>query len=234
MDNEEKLKINKYPGRGIIIGKSPDSRNLIQVYWIMGRSQNSRNRVFEEEGGFVRTRAYDEKKVEDPSLIIYYPIKYYNNYHVVTNGDQTDTIIDFLKKGKSFEEAIETRTFEPDEPNYTPRISGIINADPKGWEYKLSIIKSKENNPQKCIRQFFTFEKGIPGIGHCIHTYKKDGNPLPPFEGEPYTVKLFDYIEKTASYYWNILNEDNKISLLVKFIDINTKKSQIKIINKNK
>ncbi len=232
--NMKKLSENVYPGRGIIIGLSPDSKNIIQVYWIMGRSENSRNRVFTEENGFVRTRAYHPAKLKDPSLVIYYPVKHIENKHIVTNGDQTDTIYDFFKdKSGSFEDALRTRTFEPDAPNYTPRISGIVNLDDKITLYNLSILKSLDNNERVCQRFFFSYSSAIPGTGHLIHTYNSDGNPLPSFCGEPCMVRLDKDIDSVAKYYWDLLNEENRVSLLVKFINLETKKFNISIINKN-
>lgn len=232
--NKEKLKANSYPGRGIIIGMSPDSKHMVQVYWIMGRSENSRNRIFEEENGFVRTKAFDESKLVDPSLIIYYPAKHVKDKHIITNGDQTDTIYDALLEGDSFEDALNTRCFEPDAPNFTPRISGIINSKDSQYAYQLSILKSGDDNGDSCVRHYFNYEKGIPGTGHCIHTYTGDGSPLPSFYGEPYELELFDDIDKTAGFYWNMLNEQNRISLLAKYISINDGNFEIRIINKNR
>ncbi|HEX9059050.1 MAG TPA: IMP cyclohydrolase [Clostridia bacterium] len=234
ISNLNQLKDNPYPGRGIITGMSPDSKNMVQVYWIMGRSENSRNRVFVNENGFIKTEPWDIKKVEDPSLIIYYVARNYNDTHIVTNGDQTDTIYNALMKSGTFESALDTRVFEPDAPNYTPRISGIIDLSDKQYSYKLSILKSMDNNPDFCQRQFYCYEKAIPGFGHCIHTYKEDGNPLPSFAGEPYTLPLFDDINETAQFYWNALNEENKISVLVKFIDVASNEFKSVIINKHK
>lgn len=231
-DNYNKLKNNAYPGRGIIIGMSPDSKHLIQVYWIMGRSANSRNRVFEEDKGFVRTKAYDESKVVDPSLIIYYPVRHADDSHIVSNGDQTDTVFEALKNGGSFSSALDTRCFEPDAPNFTPRISGIISLKDKQYAYRLSILKSYDGMGKSSIRTYFNYEKGVPGIGHCVHTYNQDGNPLPSFAGEPYELGLFDDMEQTAGYYWDALNEENRISLLVKYINIDDGSFKIRIINK--
>lgn len=232
--NIKKLSSNTYPGRGIVIGLSPDSNSIIQVYWIMGRSENSRNRVFIEENGFVRTQAFDHKKLVDPSLIIYYPVKFYNNKHIVSNGDQTDTIYSALRNSETFEKALNKRKFEPDEPNFTPRISGLVDLDDKEPVYSLSILKSMYNNSGICIRNYFNYSGMIEGFGHCIHTYAGDGIPLPSFEGEPCIVRLFDDMDKVAVYYWDILNDDNKVSLLVKFIDKYSGQSKIKIINRNK
>lgn len=232
--NEENLKQNKYPGRGMVIGETPDGKNYVQVYWIMGRSSNSRNRVFELDGNFVRTKAFDESKLEDPSLIIYYPVKSIGGYHIVTNGDQTDTLYDYYKIGKTFENALNIRKFEPDEPNFTPRISGVVNLTEKNPMYSLSILKSADGCPEYCIRSYFHYNNFMKGFGHCIHTYVEDGNPIPSFKGEPYIVSLENDIEENAEKYWNLLNDDNKVSLLVKYINVDTKNITYKIINKNK
>lgn len=230
--NEEDLKNNSYPGRGIIIGKSPDRQNYVQVYWIMGRSNNSRNRVFVQEGSFMRTKAFEESKLEDPSLIIYYPIKDLDGRHIVTNGDQTDTIYDFLKQGKTFVDALKTREFEPDAPNFTPRISGILDLN-HSPSYTLSVLKAENQNPNYCLRAFYYYDKFIPGYGHCIHTYESDGNPLPSFAGEPKLVRVYDEIDKTAEFYWDLLNEENRVSLAVKFVGREGKEVKLKIINKH-
>lgn len=227
---EDRIINSIYPGRGIIIGCSPDGENIVQIYWIMGRSENSRNRVFEKDGSYIRTKAYDPAKVVDPSLIIYYPMKEINGTHIVTNGDQTETVFQYIKKGKTFKEALMTRQFEPDPPNYTPRISGISY---NNEEYELSILKAENNDPAKDKKEFFVFDKYVSGIGHCLTTYIDDGNPLPPFEGKPYSVKLFNDIDKTANTYWDYLNKDNRVSLAVKFINVKTHSIKISIINKN-
>lgn len=232
-ENVKKLKLNTYPGRGIIIGMSPDSKYYIQVYWIMGRSENSRNRVFENDNGFIRTKAYDESKLTDPSLIIYYPVKHLGNCHIVSNGDQTDTIYDAIQNGDDFEKALNTRCYEPDSPNFTPRISGIINLDHSQYKYSLSILKAFNNNPDFCIRNFYNYEQAIPGIGHCISTYEGDGNPIPSFYGEPYELELFNDINETVEFYWNLLNTENKVSILGKYIDVQNGTYTYKIINKN-
>lgn len=232
-ENEKKLGENRYPGRGIVLGSTADSKSLVQIYWIMGRSQNSRNRVFVSDGDFVRTKAFDEAKLEDPSLIIYYPVKNFGDFHIVTNGDQTDTVYDYLKAGKTFEEALGTREFEPDGPNFTPRISGFFDlrgGSPKGG---LSILKSCYGDPKLCLRNFYTYDHFLPGLGFCIHTYDGDGSPLPSFTGEPYAVSLGNTVEENASRYWNLLDPDNRVSLLVKQISVADKKTEIKIINKN-
>lgn len=231
--NMDKLQQNEYPGRGIVLGMTPDGQNLVQIYWIMGRSANSRNRIFEIEDGFVKTKAFDEAKLEDPSLIIYYPARHYQNQHIITNGDQTDTIYEALQEGGSFESALATRMFEPDAPNYTPRISGLTNPSGGQFVYQLSIIKSVAHNPQHCTHQFFNYQKALAGVGHCIHTYEGDGNPLPSFSGEPYPVRLQNGIVENASLYWNLLNHENKISLLVKMINIQSKQVQLRILNKH-
>lgn len=233
-ENYAKLKNNTYPGRGIIIGRTPDSQKLVQVYWIMGRSENSRNRIFEADNGFVRTRAYDESKMTDPSLIIYYPVKQLSGRHIVTNGDQTDTIFETILKGGSFEEALNTRYYEPDGPNFTPRISGITGLKSDRYAYKLSIVKAFRNTEASCLRQYFNYEKGIEGVGHCIHTYSNDGNPLPSFTGDPYELELFDDIDKTVHYYWSALNEDNRVSILAKYINMEDGSSDTRIINRHK
>ena len=230
--NLRSLGTNPYPGRGIVLGQSPDAGSYVQIYWIMGRSENSRNRVFVAEDGFVKTRAFDESKVTNPSLIIYYPVKHFGKAHIVTNGDQTDTILEALKRGETFENALYTREFEPDPPHYTPRISGITNMGDADHVCKLSLLKSVAGSPECCTRQFFNFSKAVPGFGHCIHTYDGDGEPLPPFSGEPYAVELFDEIERTAQTYWELLNADNRVSLLVKFIGRETGKTDLRIRNK--
>lgn len=230
--NAKKLKENTYPGRGIFLGLTPDRIHFVQTYWIMGRSENSQNRLFVEENGFVKTDIFNPTKPYDPSLIIYYPVKTFNNYHIVTNGDQTETIMNALAKGKTFESALNERTYEPDPPNFTPRISGILDLDNEKYAYKLSILKSFWNNSNYCIRNIYNYETAIPGIGHCITTYASDGNPLPSFEGEPFIVRTFNNLEDTSHYYWNLLNPKNKVSLLVKFINKETKQTIFKIINK--
>jgi hypothetical protein len=232
--NVTALRNNVYPGRGIVQGLTPDGQNFVQIYWIMGRSENSRNRIFMNENGFIKTRAYDEAKVTDPSLIIYYPAKFSGGSHIITNGDQTDTIFNALGSGGTFESALNTRKFEPDAPNFTPRISGIIHLQNERhqYAYQLSIIKGVRDYPDVCIRHYFNYETALPGAGHCLHTYVGDGNPLPSFTGEPYLVELQNNINQLTDYYWQVLNPENRISLLVKFIHIASGETQVKIINK--
>lgn len=230
-NNIHLLQNNPYPGRGIIIGMTPSRDHYVHIYWIMGRSDNSRNRQFEREGSFVRNKAFDEAAIIDPSLIIYYPLKSINQYHIITNGDQTDTIMNGLINHQTFEESLFSREYEPDAPHFTPRISGIIDTEQKN--YKLSILKSSYNREEACIRNFFNYSAFIPGTGHCIHTYSKEENGvMRSFVGEPFELPLFDHIDEVKDYYWNLLQEDNKISLLVKFIDSSALTTEISIINK--
>ncbi|MDA0746085.1 MAG: inosine monophosphate cyclohydrolase [bacterium] len=228
----ERLKNSTYPGRGIILGQTPDEQNIVQVYWIMGRSEGSRNRAFISEGSTVKTEAFDESKLENPSLVVYHPIKIHNNAHILTNGDQTDTIFDYLQNGDTFESALCTRTFEPDPPIYTPRISGIVDLDDTQHIYKLAILKTIALNGDYATRHFFNYETAIPGIGHCITTYQDNGNPPPSFSGEPFCVELFDNIAATADFYWDLLDEANRVSLLVKYINPEAKTVALKIVNK--
>lgn len=218
---------NKYPGRGIIIGETPDGENAVIAYFIMGRSVNSRNRIFEIDGEGIKTKAYDESKMVDPSLIIYSPVRVLGDKLVVTNGDQTDTVYDFLKDGKSFEEALRTREYEPDEPNFTPRISGMVDLS-DGFSYKLSILKYNNGN---CQRNFYEYENGVAGKGHLIHTYKTDGNPIPTYEGEPREIELNNDFEKFTDDLWQSLDKDNRVSLFVRYINLKDKTSKTKIIN---
>jgi hypothetical protein len=232
--NLSSLTNNPYPGRGIVLGLTPDEKNLVQVYWIMGRSENSRNRIFVEEANtFMRTKAFDESKLEDPSLIIYHPMKVVDNMHIVTNGDQTDTLESAFIKKDSFEAALKNREYEPDGPNFTPRISGFMDLNNPMHEYHLSILKSFHNTEATCQRFYYKYEKAQAGLGHCITTYMGDGNPLPSFTGEPYLLPLANSIEEVTQNYWNALNADNKVSLAVKFIDKDSGEAQLKIINKH-
>ena len=210
-----------------------NGKNAVTAYFIMGRSVNSRNRVFVEDGEGIRTQAFDPSKLEDPSLIIYAPVRVLNNLTIVTNGDQTDTIYDGMKENLTFEQSLRSREFEPDGPNYTPRISGVMNIENGKYDYSMSILKSNNGNPEACNRYTFAYENPVAGEGHFIHTYMHDGNPLPSFEGEPKLVEIPDDIEEFTNMLWNSLNEDNKVSLFVRYIDIETGKYETKIINKN-
>ncbi len=231
---EEELQKNSYPGRGIIIGKSQNGKYAVTAYFIMGRSENSRNRVFVEEGEGIRTEAFDPGKLRDTSLIIYAPVRVLGNKTIVTNGDQTDTIYEKMDQQQTFEQALRTREFEPDAPNYTPRISGILHIEKDQYNYAMSILKSNNGNPSQCNRYTFSYTNPINGEGHFIHTYMGDGNPLPSFEGEPELVEIPDDMEAFTNMIWNSLNEENKVSLFVRYIDIATGKYQSSIVNKNK
>lgn len=228
------LNSNTYPGRGIIIGKTKDGKKAVTAYFIMGRSNNSRNRVFVEEGEGIRTQAFDPSKLEDPSLIIYAPVRVLGNKIIVTNGDQTDTIYEGMDKQLTFEQSLRTREFEPDAPNYTPRISGIMHVENGKYNYAMSILKSNNGNPKACNRYTFAYENPVAGEGHFIHTYMHDGNPLPSFEGEPKLVEINGDIDEFTNMVWTNLNEDNKVSLFVRFIDIETGEYETRIVNKNK
>lgn len=231
---EQELKNNEYPGRGIVIGRSADGKYAVTAYFIMGRSSNSRNRVFVTEGEGIRTQAFDPSKLEDPSLIIYAPVRVLANDTIVTNGDQTDTIYDGLKGGLSFEQSLRSREFEPDGPNYTPRISGIMRVEKGGFHFAMSILKSADGDPSCCIRNTFTYENPRAGEGRFIHTYMHDGNPLPSFCGEPKQVEIAGEIDSFTHMLWESLNEDNKVSLFVRYIEIATGKYETRIVNKNK
>ena len=231
---EKELKENSYPGRGIIIGRSKDGTKAVTAYFIMGRSENSRNRVFVENGEGIRTQAFDPSKLQDPSLIIYAPVRVLGNKTIVTNGDQTDTIYELMDRQQTFEQALRTREFEPDAPNYTPRISGIMHIENGHYNYAMSILKSNNGNPDACNRYTFAYNNCPAGEGHFIHTYKCDGNPLPSFEGEPRLVEIPDDIDAFAALLWDSLNEENKVSLFVRYIDIATGTYESRIVNKNK
>lgn len=231
---EQELKSNSYPGRGIIIGKSPDGKKAVTAYFIMGRSENSRNRVFVEDGEGIRTQAFDPSKLTDPSLIIYAPVRVLGNKTIVTNGDQTDTIYEGMDKQLTFEQSLRSREFEPDGPNYTPRISGVMHIENGNFNYAMSILKSNNGNPDSCNRYTFAYENPAAGEARFIHTYMHDGNPLPSFEGEPKLVEAMDNMEEFADLLWNSLNEENKVSLFVRYIDIETGNYETKIVNKNK
>ena len=224
----EKLASNTYPGRGIVLGMTADGKQSVAAYFIMGRSINSRNRVFIEEPDGIRTEAYDPSKLEDPSLIIYHPVREVGRGLIVTNGDQTDTILEFLERGLPMEQALRTREFEPDGPNWTPRISGLLSPD---GSYKLSILKSADAEGSGCARQTFEYP-ALPGRGHFLHTYVCDGNPIPTFQGEPERVAIEGDIDAFTAQLWNSLNPDNKISLFVRFTDLETRAYQQRILNK--
>ena len=229
VDLNQELRGNAYPGRGIVIGKSQDGGCAVVAYFIMGRSVNSRNRIFAEEPDGIRTEAADPAKMEDPSLIIYHPVRQMGRGLIVTNGDQTDTIRDFLEKGLPFEQALRTREFEPDGPNWTPRISGLLSPD---GSYKLSILKAADEAGTACLRQTFEYP-GQAGLGHFLHTYQCDGSPIPSFEGEPTPVTIEGDIDTFTSSLWESLNQDNKVSLFVRFTDLATGQAQTRIVNKN-
>lgn len=229
----EELKQNTYPGRGIVLGRSSDGKKAAAAYFIMGRSENSRNRVFVEDGEGIRTQAFDPSKLTDPSLIIYAPVRVLGNKTIVTNGDQTDTIYEGMDRQLTFEQSLRSREFEPDAPNYTPRISGVIHIEHGSCNFAMSILKSDGGCPDSCLRYTFAYENPLPGEGRFIHTYMHDGNPLPSFEGEPKLVEIPDDIDAFADLIWESLNQDNKVSLFVRYIDIATGEKQTRIINKN-
>lgn len=229
----ELLSTNTYPGRGIVIGKSEDGKSAVFAYFIMGRSENSRNRVFTEKDGAVYTEPFDYAKVSDPSLIIYAAIRKIGNKLIVTNGDQTDTIYDFLAKGEDMRAALRTREFEPDSPNFTPRISGVIDFSDGDFSYDMSILKSADAEGTACNRFFYEYS-AISGLGHFIHTYVTDGNPIPTFQGEPERVKIPSDIDLFTKNIWDNLNENNKISLYVSYTDLASGESETRLINKNK
>lgn len=230
---ENELRENSYPGRGIVIGRTADGTKAAAAYFIMGRSENSRNRIFAEDGEGIRTQAFDESKLTDPSLIIYAPVRVLGTDTIVTNGDQTDTIFEGLKKGLTFEESLRSREFEPDAPNYTPRISGVMHVKDGVYGYEMSILKSNNGNPEACNRYTFNYENCVAGEGHFIHTYMCDGNPLPSFEGEPKLVAIPDDMDAFTEMLWNSLNEENKVSLFVRYIDIAGGTYETRIVNKN-
>lgn len=230
---DQELKKNEYPGRGIVIGRSEDGKSAVTAYFIMGRSANSRNRIFVVEGEGIRTEAYDPSKLEDPSLIIYAPVRVLGSKTLVTNGDQTDTIYEGMERQLTFEQSLRSRMFEPDGPNYTPRISGVLQVSDGKYNYAMSILKSDDGDPSSCIRNTFTYENPKAGEGRFIHTYMHDGNPLPSFEGEPEKVAVEGDIDSFAEMIWNSLNEDNKVSLFVRYIDIATGQYETRIVNKN-
>ena len=227
------LETNAYPGRGIIIGRTPDGAKAVCAYFIMGRSENSRNRVFVTDGEGIRTEAFDPAKLTDPSLIIYAPVRVLGNKTIVTNGDQTDTIFRLMDSQQTFEQSLRTREFEPDAPNYTPRISGILHIENGTYNYAMSILKSDNGDPEGCNRFTFAFSNAKAGEGRFIHTYMGDGNPLPSFEGEPERIGVCGTIDEFTDLLWNSLNEDNKVSLFVRYIDIASGACETRIVNKN-
>lgn len=230
----DELSTNTYPGRGIVIGRSKDGGKAVTAYFIMGRSVNSRNRIFTEEGEGIRTQAFDPSKLEDPSLIIYAPVRVLGRNTIVTNGDQTDTIYEGMDKQLSFEESLRSKEFEPDMPNFTPRISGVMHISDGSFDFQMSILKSNNGNPDCCNRYTYSYDNPLAGEGRFIHTYMHDGNPLPSYEGEPKLVDIDGDIDTFANMIWDNLNEENKVSLFVRFIDIETGKYETRIINKNK
>jgi len=230
---EQELKNNTYPGRGIVLGRSANGTRAVAAYFIMGRSENSRNRVFVEDGQGIRTQAFDPSRVTDPSLIIYAPVRVLGNKTIVTNGDQTDTIYEGMDKQMTFEQSLRSRKFEPDGPNYTPRISGIMHMENGNYNYAMSILKSNNGDPKACNRYTFAYENPAAGEGHFIHTYMHDGNPLPSFEGEPKLVTIPDDMDQFTKMLWENLNEENKVSLFVRYIEIATGDFVTKIVNKN-
>lgn len=230
---DQELKKNAYPGRGIVIGRSKDAKYAVTAYFIMGRSVNSRNRVFVEDGEGIRTEAFDPSKLEDPSLIIYAPVRVLGNKTIVTNGDQTDTIYEGMDKQLTFEQSLRSREFEPDAPNYTPRISGILHIEGGSYNYAMSILKSNDGDPSCCIRNTFAYENPAAGEGRFIHTYLHDGDPLPSFEGEPEKVEISGDIDSFTELIWNSLNPENKVSLFVRYINIGDGSYETRIVNKN-
>ena len=228
----EELGSTTYPGRGIVIGKSKNGKYAVTAYFIMGRSENSRNRVFVEDGEGIRTQAFDPAKLSDPSLIIYAPVRVLGNKTIVTNGDQTDTIYELMDKQQTFEQSLRTREYEDDAPNYTPRISGIMHVESGSYNYAMSILKSADGDPTCCERFTFTYTNPADGVGHFIHTYMGDGSPLPSFEGEPKKINIPNCIEEFTNGLWEALNEDNKVSLFVRYIDIATGEEKTKVVNK--
>ena len=233
LDLKTLLSENAYPGRGIVLGKSPDGKNAVIAYFIMGRSVNSRNRVFEATADGIRTKAFDESKLTDPHLIIYAPVRVLGNKTIVTNGDQTDTIYDGMDNQMTFEQSLRCREYEDDAPNYTPRISGIVHTENGAMNYAMSILKSADGNPDSVHRFTFGYSNPVNGEGHFIHTYMGDGNPLPSFEGEPEKITVENDIDTFTDLLWTNLNEDNKVSLFVRYIDLENGKATDRIVNKN-
>ncbi len=229
----EELKRNSYPGRGIVLGRSADGKKAVAAYFIMGRSENSRNRIFVEDGNGIRTQAFDPAKLSDPSLIIYAPVRVLGNKTIVTNGDQTDTIYEGMDKQLTFEQSLRCREFEPDAPNYTPRISGIMHMENGDFNYAMSILKSSDGDPSSCCRYTFAYENPVAGEGHFIHTYMHDGDPLPSFEGEPKRIAVLDDIDEFTELIWDSLDAENKVSLFVRYIDLAAQETNSRIVNKN-
>lgn len=229
----ELLKSNPYPGRGIIIGRSADANSAVTAYFIMGRSENSRNRVFVENGEGIRTKAFDEAKLTDPSLVIYNAVRVLGSKLIITNGDQTDTIAALMDQQLTFEQALRTREYEPDAPNYTPRISGILHFAEEKFNYAMSILKCCAYSESSCLRYTFAYNNPKAGTGRFIHTYKSDGEPLPSFEGEPVPIEISGNIDEFTRTVWDALNDENKVSLWTRFIDLKTRKYESRIINKN-
>ncbi len=230
---KQELENNTYPGRGIVIGLTPDGTRAVTAYFIMGRSVNSRNRIFVTDGEGIRTQAFDPAKLVDPSLVIYAPVRVLGNKTIVTNGDQTDTIYEGMDHQLTFEQSLRSREFEPDGPNFTPRISGIMHIENGKYSYAMSILKSNHGDGSSCVRNTFAYETPLAGEGHFIHTYMHDGNPLPSFQGEPKLVEMMDDMNTFTDMLWNSLNEENKVSLFVRYIDIATGQYDTRIINKN-
>ncbi len=230
---EQELRENTYPGRGIVLGRSGDGTAAVAAYFIMGRSENSSNRVFVEEGEGIRTEAFDPAKMQDPSLIIYAPVRVLGNKTIVTNGDQTDTVCEGLEQQLTFEQSLRSRTFEPDAPNYTPRISGVLHVWNGELNYALSLIKAGIGDPDSCSQYTFAYHHPAAGVGRFLHTYRGDGDPLPSYEGEPKPVKIAGDIDEFTDRLWESLNEDNKVSLFVRFIDLASGHYETRIVNKN-
>lgn len=230
---KQELESNTYPGRGIVIGLTPDGTRAVTAYFIMGRSVNSRNRIFVTDGEGIRTQAFDPAKLVDPSLVIYAPVRVLGNKTIVTNGDQTDTIYEGMDHQLTFEQSLRSREFEPDGPNFTPRISGIMHIENGAYSYAMSILKSNHGDGSSCVRNTFAYETPLAGEGHFIHTYMHDGNPLPSFQGEPKLVEMMDDMNAFTDMLWNSLNEENKVSLFVRYIDIATGQYDTRIVNKN-
>ncbi len=233
LELKQVLSDNEYPGRGIVVGKSADGKNAVFAYFIMGRSENSRNRVFVEDGAGIRTEAFDPSKMTDPSLVIYAPVRVLGDKTIVTNGDQTDTIYEYMQKGKSMRQALRTRTFEPDGPNFTPRISAVAKIKKGRFSYRMSILKSSMGREESCERFYYDYEQPVAGEGRFIHTYRCNGTPIPSFSGEPEAVTISGTIDEFTSLVWDSLNAENKVSLFVRFVNLQTNKTETRIINKN-